>query len=469
MFLKNKSVISKNKFLKFITLVFLGVCGVVFGAQAQAADYYMATNGSDIIGDGSSGNEWQTLQYSMANMGSGDTLIIRDGVYTCIENTIDSTHKPQNGNSTDYTQIRAEHSGKVSFDGQDENNVFALSTASYISFEGIIWCNNNFPGAGTLVGVDSCNHIKFIHCGAYDAHDGDDGHVFSSYSSTDLLYEECYAWGAGDYSFMPARDTERVIYRRCVSRQDRQAGWLATTGFFAYGSRNVEFQNCIYIDADNDIGYYSARPFAWTFRYASQGFELENTNFAGCISLNGATGGVAAGSTVSLNTAVLFSNCVSMGTYQGSRLRYDGANFDHCTFYGISALNTDTWGRGVYFEGQGSNERDDISNSIIAGVTNNIALLNGVSQYNCLYNNSINYVGTSNMTGDKTMIDPLSNSLLYPLRIENNSDLDGAASDGGDIGATIFYKIGRDGTLWGEEGYNETTNESLWPFPNGYN
>jgi hypothetical protein len=40
------------------------------------------------------------------------------------------------------------------------------------------------------------------------------------------------------------------------------------------------------------------------------------------------------------------------------------------------------------------------------------------------------------------------------------------ADDGKDRGATILKKIGRDGTMWGETGYIEVTNDSLWPFPN---
>ena len=96
------------------------------------------------------------------------------------------------------------------------------------------------------------------------------------------------------------------------------------------------------------------------------------------------------------------------------------------------------------------------------------------TDYNCLYANlQTDYEGCSAATHDicadnGNAIDPLTGTLgngipalKYLLRIENNSDLDGAASDGGDIGATILYKIGRDGTLWGEEGYNETTTESL--------
>jgi hypothetical protein len=53
----------------------------------------------------------------------------------------------------------------------------------------------------------------------------------------------------------------------------------------------------------------------------------------------------------------------------------------------------------------------------------------------------------------------------YPVRVESGSPLKGSASDGGDRGATIMYKRGVSGTLWGEPGYDELTDEPLWPFP----
>jgi hypothetical protein len=56
--------------------------------------------------------------------------------------------------------------------------------------------------------------------------------------------------------------------------------------------------------------------------------------------------------------------------------------------------------------------------------------------------------------------------LLYLCRVEEGSPLKGAASDGGDIGATVLKRYGVSGTLWGEPGYDVLTDESLWPFPN---
>ena len=62
--------------------------------------------------------------------------------------------------------------------------------------------------------------------------------------------------------------------------------------------------------------------------------------------------------------------------------------------------------------------------------------------------------------------DTSANGLLYPLRLEEGSSLSVSGSDGGVVGPFIVKKIGRSGTLYGEEGWDEETDEALWPFPN---
>jgi len=100
------------------------------------------------------------------------------------------------------------------------------------------------------------------------------------------------------------------------------------------------------------------------------------------------------------------------------------------------------------------------------------------TDYNCLYGNTRhNYLDCSPSTHDlcqanNNSVDPLDGSpgngiaaLNYVTRIENGSNLDGAASNGGDIGATILKQIGVTGTLWGDPGYDTETDQNLWPFP----
>jgi hypothetical protein len=84
------------------------------------------------------------------------------------------------------------------------------------------------------------------------------------------------------------------------------------------------------------------------------------------------------------------------------------------------------------------------------------------------YNNTDNFNGaggTNQLSAgpNDTYLNP---QLKYICRIEDNSPLKGAASDGGDIGANVINRYGVSGTLWDDPGYDSLTSEPLWPFPN---
>lgn len=50
-------------------------------AVAQAAAWYVATDGSDAVGDGSPGNPWATITHAVDNAGSGDLVLVAPGTY----------------------------------------------------------------------------------------------------------------------------------------------------------------------------------------------------------------------------------------------------------------------------------------------------------------------------------------------------------------------------------------------------
>jgi hypothetical protein len=57
-------------------------------------------------------------------------------------------------------------------------------------------------------------------------------------------------------------------------------------------------------------------------------------------------------------------------------------------------------------------------------------------------------------------------SLRYLPRIEAGSKLSKKGLDGADIGATVVYRYGADGSRHGDAGYHALTNVPLWPWPN---
>ena len=58
------------------------------------------------------------------------------------------------------------------------------------------------------------------------------------------------------------------------------------------------------------------------------------------------------------------------------------------------------------------------------------------------------------------------NDLKYIIRVEKDSNRYHGGKDGAHVGAHIVKKVGVSGSLWGDNGWDTETNESLWPWPN---
>ena len=438
----------------FITL-FFGICVFCSGKTTYAATYYMP-------------NDFANLHAAFSGMASGDTLIIRDGTYTGAANVIDQSHRPPNGSGTGdnpYTIIKAEYAGKVIFDGQNSTKMAYLRGndwdrhMSYIQYEGIEWCK---AGGNTIVDILFADHIKLLHCGAYET--SGNGSSFFVGESVHILLEDCYAFGGARKIYYIGRNAEKVVLRRCVGRHDYAHTLSGSTDtFMAYDCDEIEFQNCITIDANNLFAHYSGMsecPYSFTTRNSGQG--VDDVYFRGCMSVGSTSGGGALGSN---GCDTHFIDCVIWDTYRGSRLRGSGYNFDHCTLGAV--VSSDSSNSATCYLEYG----DPITNSIVYGNGNYYGIQSAVgNDYNCVYNNATNFVGCSPgahsyCPENSNEINPQSGSLEYLVRIESSSDLDDVGSSG-DIGANILKKIGVSGTLWGETGYNTTTNDNLWPFPN---
>ena len=99
---------------------------------SYAATYYMP-------------GDFSNLQAAFADMEGGDTLIIRNGVYTG-DNNVFNTSIPT-GTPAAWTTIKAENDGEAIFDGEFTRNVANLVYQSgqynpqYIRFEGLVFKN----------------------------------------------------------------------------------------------------------------------------------------------------------------------------------------------------------------------------------------------------------------------------------------------------------------------------------------
>jgi hypothetical protein len=471
------------KLKNIIQLFIIGVFLFGLTSQVKAATYYMNADGSE---------DCSNLQECLGIMSGGDELVIRDGVYAGSENTIHPWNYPPSGSNESYTVIRAEHSGKVIFDGERARTLVDLNgngmnpQPSYIEFEGLVFRNS----MGALTSFIYVNHIKLKKCFFYDTDNTDEQYsdsIFFRYSDYVLL-EDCVTWGNGRYHYF-ILDSDHFILRRCLDRYDRgvAVGYSNMGSFRIYSSSDVELQNCIAIDGDqgqyylqhSDSGLVSATP--KSYWPAGANGPTDNVHIRGSFALNDKD----------MSMYILSPQWDPKNNVVENSVFWDGRDglwsrvgvekntiFNHLTIGKIAGLGWDTL-KGEY--GYSVVAKNNIfyqNDGYVLSWTDNDE---NSSDYNAFYGNEHNYStshGSHPQVHDLSLensneIDPSDGSpgngvpaLKYLTRIENNSDLDGAASDGGDIGATILYKIGRDGTLWGEEGYDEQTNQPLWPFPN---
>lgn len=457
------------------------------------------------------------IKTAINNMQGGDELIITDGTYTGNENMISarlSTVNPveiPSGTPEAWTTIRAENDFGVIIDGEniDFHQPFN-QTVDYLYLRGI-----EFKRCGDMhedqmsspFFFQGCHYVKVIRCGASDAgmslaidesKNNMSNVIATNGGSSYMLFEECYSYGWGKYQFLILY-SNHIVIRRCVARQD---GWMYGVGdcFSSYNSQYVEWQNNIAVDMDQIRHYHpSGTDGLWGgFNLNSNGPPIQYNHWRGNVVRNMAIVGDVplrywkngawqqTGSnnnpgfrlTGADDTSFAENNLVIQAA--SGTITYDNSVFSHFTI--IDSVYDDGMsvsGYGLY--DANNTFRATVNDSIILGAEKAGAYnIWTDSDYNAYYDNPSNYWFAVTLPGphdfsseNGTEVNLIWNettnptgALKYPHYIEPGSAMSGAASDGGDIGATIVYRYGADETLYGEPGYNTLTNVPLWPFPN---
>jgi hypothetical protein len=425
---------------------------------AQAATYYISASGGSDSYPGTSAEPWATFAHAFSVMGGGSTLILKDGTYN------QSLRDIPEGSEAAYTVVKAENDFQVTVRATIDA---ALTTSSYNRIEGI-----KFDGGGSHIpGVIPSNYVKIMRCAFFGAPSNNNSQAVTTVEAHHILFEDCWAWGAGRYKFV-AYHSEKVIFRRCVSRHDYandNDDQCAT--FTNYDSVQVLYQNVIALDSGQDkLAYGDLYGGIW---YENNGREVNDVKVQGSIFINieGSTGAFADPKVMGaheLENVVVWNANGGAGfeNYYGGGSPSYAAN--HVTMGDIWGEWTDSaraQGTGFF-----NNDAEAHSPPLPATVTNSILYqVNSyglsdfiTSDYNDFFDNGQNYLNPASQGTHDRFVDP---GIMYPVRVEEGSPLKGAASDGGDIGATILRRYGVTGTLWGEPGYDQLTSEPLWPYP----
>lgn len=431
------------------------------GGSPPPADYFVDASRPDDSGNGlTAGTAKKYINSGIALMAgqSGKILEIVSGTYSNANDAI--TASSGNGAAGVYNTVRAATDGGVVI---TQPISITGNSNRYMVFQGLKF---DYAGEKTVQG----KYMKFQRC-AFKGGAATGNVVNVAIGTNDftpgaqyVLFEDCWAYGSGGrYSFI-VYNADRIVMRRCVVRHD--GGWSdggssnPEAGLTVYNSSNVDVQNCLVLDSD---GTFSTWQGAFYCNKNSSSSTASDTNrWVGCISLKNNPSGFNDAASFRFDgqgphLAQTIIDCVGFDTPWGINLNYGGQT--DATINRVTLGQTTRAGTG-YGMGSGSTGTKSITNAII--FNHNTDDLDGLSAtYFDTYNNG----ATSTGTGQRT-IDPLTNGLLYLGRIESASNLKTAGSSGGQMGAQIVNKIGADGTLWGDTGWNTDTGNPLWPFPN---
>jgi hypothetical protein len=405
-----------------------------------AATYYVDASAANDTGNGSSGSPKKYIGSGLALLSSsgGDILIVRNGTYAA---TNDRMTGIPNGIPSAYNVVRAENDGGAVITAADSFDV----ASSYVQIEG-------FKFSGAYNKTVSGNHIKIKRCAFVSGPSGGNNVTLDFEGSYNLI-EDCWIYGAGGrYKILMWR-ADHLILRRVVIRDD--GGWTSDNsdpeaGVVVYETSNVELQNVIVIDSNlatydnNNVGAFYVTGHAGNP-------PSNNVNFTGCIALNNRRAGWhndtddgGVGCTVT-DTVIYGTESEGMGTSN--------------TSMNITGTRITMGNVGDRFIGNWGNRSIAISNSVFWSSANASSGTVSVT-FSDAY-------GQNDFFGSGVIhVNPLTNGLLYLPRIESASPLKTAGSGSTQAGAQILNKMGADGTLHGENGYNTLTANALWPWPN---
>ncbi|OGS24764.1 MAG: hypothetical protein A2314_05240 [Elusimicrobia bacterium RIFOXYB2_FULL_50_12] len=407
---------------------------------------------------------YNTLREAIASMAGGDTIVISSGDWTaCPGMSIEHPYLPPSGSPGAYTKIHAKSDWETRVPYISDQGV----GRSYVEIRGIVFDSRLNPTSHVVV---DWHHTKFIRCGFLCGKVIGNNHCagFGSADSTRAtnqynLMEECMAWGGGRYMFY-CKYGKYNIFRRCIARHDYHDGGGGQDdgqifNFRAYACDYTIYQNCISLDSDRVENFSSLQSEAGGF-WIGDSYGAEGNAIFGSISIRDVhlPYYVCSNGT---GTAVM-DNCVALDvrvpgyTTLTAFILKSNSGLDVSHFLGLGGLGTGF--DGFYGKNLGS---FTVKNSILRDVAEYGILGVADNSYINHYNAGIGTFGTGSTT-----YDPLANGLKYPLRIETGLPLASAGENGYAAGPAILKKIGIAETLYGEQGWDEITGESIWPFPN---
>ncbi len=466
------------------SIVFAGLFLVLSAIPLFAATYYVAPNGKN-DNPGTEVSPWKTLSHASSKIAGGDTLIVKNGTYTGEENQIWNL---PSGQEARYTTIKAEHPFGVILEGTGKDvgqngylrTPIRLLDNAYIQIEGFKLRNS--PTGGAILLANS-HHIKLLRISIKNGTRFDypwGPPLTITKGSHHVLAEDVWITGAMRYGVLVSGNnkhgsdkeedtTRQIILRRVVVRWDYMKTDEPKAGIAFYGADDFSkngavvdsvCQNCLVLDLNPGDDYENMYGAYYNPK------TTQNIGYYGSIALNikGETeqsviGGFYVTDNYKKNKGQKIVDSVAWDI-DGPAVQFtegDPTGFGEVT---QSTLGKSEYGVFVRGSPGGSRLPVKIKNNLFIKnetVYSSVKDLIKLSSYNLYFPQSSLRDPNQALTSDP--------QLKYLVQVEQGSPAYHSGEGGASRGATLLYRYGKSGTLWGEPGWDALTTESLWPWP----
>lgn len=451
---------------------------------------------------------YTNLTAALAQMSSGDTLIVRNGVYFGELNKMGDFGNrkrvgPPAGNLTAFTTVIAEDPGKVIFDSQgiENHTPFHLVGKSvhpdwghvsspdsyderkYIALKGMV--TKDAYAAG--IRLDNVEHVKLVDMGVADAGRTSNRMSANVYVSRSqyVVAEGLYLWGRGRYKLQFYRSSE-AIARRIVARIDEYHGDEPLGGLVAYCSKNVRFQNNIVLDGNAREFWTNTKNLINIYGVPATNCAdyPENIVFERSIGLNTHLGLMGTWADAQINEKpVIWRDMIGWDLQPAKYHHGSGSHIPVLSAPGpslsenITIGHIDFYSNAAFFYSR--NRSSYVKNSLLHNLgyrdgqlMNQGGLLRNTRSDQILgldFNNLFGFIGPldedsagETYSRNEYSLDPMLETFL---KLPENSALNNKGENGSRLGAEVTHFKGKSGTFYGEPGYDDATETAMWPFP----